>query len=59
MTADLLWSEAGTDHVAREGRERLSRAKVAAAGVWPFLALAKTAAEFDHRLALVDDCTAR
>lgn len=50
-----LWDMASTD-LEREARSlRLTTAKVAVAGVWPFLALARSGAEFSHRLALVDD----
>lgn len=48
-----LWTEASVDVEARQAAERLTRAKVAVAPLWPFLAMAKTEGEFEHRLALV------
>lgn len=58
MTTDLLWTEASVDIEAEQQALRMSRAKVAVAGLWPFLALAKTAREFEHRLALTADSLA-
>lgn len=54
MTADL-WTEASVDVEAEHRALRQTRAKVAVASFWPFLALAQTAGEFEHRLALIDE----
>jgi hypothetical protein len=53
MTADL-WVLASQDAEQDLNEERLVRAKVAAAGIWPFLAEAKSEREFGHRVALVE-----
>lgn len=53
MTADL-WVLASQDAEQELHEERLVRAKVAAAGIWPFLAEAKSEREFGHRVALVE-----
>lgn len=53
MTADL-WVLASLDAEQELNDERLVRAKVAAAGIWPFLAEAKSEREFGHRVALVE-----
>jgi hypothetical protein len=53
MTADL-WVLASQDAELELSNERLVRAKVAAAGIWPFLAEAKSEREFGHRVALVE-----
>lgn len=53
MTADL-WVLASQDAEQELNEERLVRAKVAAAGIWPFLAEAKSEREFGHRVALVE-----
>ncbi len=54
MSSDL-WIEASADVEADEAALRLGRAKVAVASLWPFLAMAQTAGEFEHRLALTAD----
>lgn len=54
MTVDL-WTEASRDLEAEEADQRMTRAKVATASLWPFLALAQSESEFDHRLALASD----
>ena len=54
MTVDL-WSEASRDVEAEQAHLRMARAKVATASIWPFLALAKSESEFEHRLALTAD----
>lgn len=53
MTADL-WVLASQDVERELHEEHLVRAKVAAAGIWPFLAGAKSEREFGHRVALVE-----
>lgn len=53
MTADL-WVLASQDAEQDLNDERLVHAKVAAAGIWPFLAEAKSEREFGHRVALVE-----
>lgn len=54
MSIDL-WTEASVDVEAENAELRQTRAKVACASLWPFLALATTVGEFEHRLALVSD----
>lgn len=54
MTADL-WSEASRDLEAEASALHLSRAKVATASLWPFLSLAQSPNEFEHRLAIAAD----
>lgn len=56
MTVEYdLWTAAGRDAEAEETSLRLTRAKVATASLWPFLSLAQSESEFDHRLALAED----
>lgn len=50
-----LWTEASRDLEADNAALELTAAKVACAPLWPFLALAKSAGEFEHRLALTTD----
>lgn len=50
-----LFSEAARDIEAERFIERCALAKVAVADLWPFLALAMTPEEFDHRLALAGE----
>jgi hypothetical protein len=50
-----LWTEASRDVEAERLALRMASAKVAVAGLWPFLALAQSPSEFDHRLALAAD----
>jgi hypothetical protein len=47
-----LWTEASADVEAEHAAGRLTRAKVAVAPLWPFLSMARSASEFEHRLAL-------
>jgi hypothetical protein len=54
VTIDL-WVEASRDYDREDADLRLSRAKVAVSSLWPFLSLAKTAAEFEQRLDLAQD----
>lgn len=53
-----LWVEASRDYDREDAALRLSRAKVAVSSLWPFLSLAKTAAEFEQRLDLAQDTIA-
>jgi hypothetical protein len=53
-----LWVEASRDYDREDADLRLSRAKVAVSSLWPFLSLAKTAAEFEQRLDLAQDTIA-
>jgi hypothetical protein len=53
MTADL-WVLASQDAEQELNDDRLVRAKVAAAGIWPFLSAARTEREFGHRVALIE-----
>lgn len=55
MSVDMLWSEASRDLEAENARLRMTRAKVATASLWPFLSLARSEREFEHRLALTAD----
>lgn len=50
-----LWQEASRDVEADNLALRMAQAKVAVAGLWPFLALAQSETEFEHRLALAGD----
>jgi hypothetical protein len=50
-----LWVEASIDVEARDSALRMMQNKVAVASVWPFLALAQSESEFEHRLALAMD----
>lgn len=50
-----LWTEASRDVEAEHLALRMASAKVAVAGLWPFLALAQSEREFEHRLALASD----
>jgi hypothetical protein len=52
---DALWDAASADIEAEHTALRLTRAKVACASLWPFLANAASTDEFTHRLALVDE----
>lgn len=47
-----LWVEASRDLDAEMLAVRMAHAKVAAATVWPFLAMSRTGQEFEHRLAM-------
>jgi hypothetical protein len=58
MTLDL-WVEASRDREAEISSLRMAQAKVAVAGLWPFLALAQSEREFEHRLALAWEHIAR
>lgn len=49
-----LWVEASRDLEAENAEAQLILAKMATASLWPFLALAKTEGEFNHRLALAE-----
>lgn len=53
--SDLMWIEASRNVEAEAAERSLEEAKVVTAGLWPFLAVAKSAAEFDERLELADD----
>jgi hypothetical protein len=55
LVTTALWDNAVRDRDAEEAREALVYAKVAVAGLWPFLAAAQTQEEFGHRLALQTD----
>lgn len=55
MTTDLLWTEASRDVEAERAQLRLFEAQQRCADLWPFMALARSQAELDHRLALVRD----
>jgi hypothetical protein len=50
-----LWLAASADTEAEQAHLRMGRAKVAVASLWPFLAMARSAGEFEHRLALADE----
>lgn len=50
-----LWTEAGRDAEADALETRLTTARLAAAGLWPFLASAETPVDFENRLALQED----
>ncbi|HEY0645649.1 MAG TPA: hypothetical protein VGD39_19695, partial [Nocardioides sp.] len=50
-----LFTEASRDLEAEHLSLRLAHAKVSVAHLWPFLALAQSADEFNHRLALTHD----
>lgn len=50
-----LWEEASRDLEAEHLALRMASAKVAVAGLWPFLALAQSEREFEHRIALAND----
>jgi hypothetical protein len=50
-----LWTEASRDLDAERDALAMSRAKVAAASLWPFLSMARTEGEFEHRLAIAAD----
>lgn len=58
MTIADLWTEASIDVEAEAAVERLTRAKVAVASLWPFLSLARTPGEFEHRVALAAESIA-
>lgn len=49
-----LWVEASRDIEAENAETELTLAKMATASIWPFLALAASDVEFDHRLALAE-----
>lgn len=55
MEFTSLWEQAGDDAEAARHEAALTQAQAAASGVWPFVSLAKTATEFEHRLALAED----
>lgn len=50
-----LWLEASRDIEADEAELTFNKAKLATASLWPFLALATSEGEFEHRLALAMD----
>lgn len=50
-----LWTEASADIEGERTALRMANAKVAVAGLWPFLTLAASTSEFEHRLALAWD----
>jgi hypothetical protein len=50
-----LWLEASRDIEADEAELSFNKAKIATASLWPFLALANSEEEFEHRLALAID----
>jgi hypothetical protein len=50
-----LWLEASRDIEADEAELSFNKAKIATASLWPFLALARSEEEFEHRLALTFD----
>lgn len=50
-----LWLEASRDIEADEAELSFNKAKIATASLWPFLALARSEEEFEHRLALAID----
>lgn len=50
-----LWTEASADIEGERAALRMANAKVAVAGLWPFLTLAASRSEFEHRLALAWD----
>lgn len=50
-----LWDEAGASAEAQAAAQALETAKVASAGIWPFLALAADEVEFGQRLDLAGD----
>jgi hypothetical protein len=52
---DSLWLEASRDVEAENAELVMSKAKMATANIWPFLALANSTNEFEHRLALAED----
>lgn len=53
--SDLLWTEASRDLEAEQAARSLEEARYATAGIWPFLAMAKSAQEFEQRLDLSQD----
>lgn len=54
-----LWTEASVDIEAEQAELARQKARLAAARVWPFMALAKSTSEFEHRLALAEDSIER
>lgn len=54
-----LWTEASRDVDAEAQARALANARVAAAGVWPFLAQARSWADLDNRMALAEDNLSR
>lgn len=54
-TMNDLWVTASLDAELELSNERLVRAKVATAAIWPFLSAARTEREFGHRVALVEN----
>lgn len=55
MTVTDLWTEASRDLEAERAQLRLFEAQQRCADLWPFMALARSQEELDHRLALVRD----
>lgn len=53
--SDDLWAAASADTEAEHSGLALHRAKIACASLWPFLSMAATGGEFEHRLALAAD----
>lgn len=50
-----LWDNVVTDQDAVERHQLITKAKVALAGTWPFLAAARSEGELEHRIALVSE----
>jgi hypothetical protein len=50
-----LWSEATRDVEAERHERVITASRIEASSYWPFLAAAQTEAEFDNRLALIED----
>jgi hypothetical protein len=50
--SDLMWIEASRDIESEAAERSLEEAKVVTAGLWPFLAVAKSPHEFEERLDL-------
>lgn len=53
--SDDLWAAASVDAEEEVSSLALHRAKIACASLWPFLSMAATTGEFEHRLALASD----
>lgn len=52
---DMMWAEASRDLEAEADERSRQLAVVGTAGLWPFLAAARSAPEFEGRLALADE----
>lgn len=50
-----VWTEAGRDVEAEQRARALDHARAAVAEIWPFVAQAKSRAEYGHRKALVEE----